>query len=91
MLCPMKRPSWMTTVFTAPSLARIRGDLVQVVQDQLLARVGDVQPVETHPVGALQQVTDGGAGKAQLVEVDGAVQVPEALDVAFAFMHVGRE
>ena len=69
----------------------VGGDLIEVLKHQLLARVRDVQPVEAHPVGALQQVADGVAGKAQLQEIDGAVQVAEALHVAFAFMHVGSE
>ena len=51
----------------------VGGDLVQVLQDQLLARMGDVQPVEAQSVGAGQEFAATLAGKSQFGEVDGAV------------------
>ena len=67
--------------------AGVRGDLVQVFQDELLAGMGDVQSVETQGAGALQDGADGLTGQAQLKEVDGPVEVAQALHVPFAFVH----
>ena len=65
----------------------VRGDLVQVLEDQLLAGVGDVQAVEAEAAGAFEQVPDGVAGQSEFQQVDGAVEVAQALDIAFAFVH----
>ncbi|MCY1219927.1 hypothetical protein D9M72_319220 [compost metagenome] len=71
--------------------AGVRCNLVEVVQDQLLARVRDVQAVEAHAVGTLQEFAHRFTREAQLQQVDGAVEIPQALHVAFALVHGGRE
>src|SRR5919112_392330 len=67
-------------------LQGVRGDDIQVLQDQLLAGVGDVQSVEAEGAGVLEQLADGFARQAQFQEVDGAVKVAQALHITFAFV-----
>jgi hypothetical protein len=66
---------------------RVRGHFVQVLQDQLFAGMGDVQAVEAEAACAVQQLAYGLAGKAEFQQVDGTVQVAQALHVPFAFVH----
>ena len=53
--------------------AGVRRNLIQVLQDQLLAGVGDVQAIEAEVPGALEELSHGFPGKAQFQEVDGPV------------------
>ncbi len=59
----------------------LRGERVQVLDDELLARVGDVQPVEAEVPGGAQQVAHGLGRHPEGVDVDQPVQVAQALPV----------
>ena len=57
---------------------RLVGQLVEVLEHELLARMGDVEPVEAGLAGLLEQVADVGRRDAELVDVEHAVGVGEA-------------
>lgn len=64
----------------------LRGERVQVLDDQLLAGVRDVQPVEAEVPRTPQQVPHGLGRHAQHVDVDQPVQVPEPLPAGLTFV-----
>ena len=74
----------MTTVFTAPMALGLIADLVQVFEHQLLARVGDVEGVESQHGPGAQQFADVGGFLADNAQVDGAVEVAHSVGVASA-------
>ncbi len=69
----------------------IGGDFIEVRKDQLLARMGDVQAVEAQAAGTPEQIPHGVTGQPELQQVNGAVEVAQALHIAFAFVHGGSE
>jgi len=71
--------------------ARLGGEVVEQWDDRLLAGKGDVEAGEAGALGGLQQFGQGVGGEAEHVQVDQAIEVSEALGVAFAFVHGGRQ
>lgn len=71
--------------------ARLGGEVVEQRDDRLLAGKGDVEAGEAGALGGLQQLGQGIGREAKHVQVDQAVEVSEALGVAFAFVHGGRQ
>ena len=67
------------------------GEAVQVLDHDLLARMGDVQAAVAEGAGGVQQVADGGGGQRQFVQVDAAVEVAQAQFVGCAFVQCGRQ
>lgn len=59
----------------------LRGERVQVPDDQLLARVGDVQPVEAQVPGGPHQLSDRLGADTERVDVDEPVHIAQALPV----------
>ncbi len=70
--------------------ARILRQLVEERNDRLLARIGDVQPGEAHPLRSGKQLGQRLDTQAELVEIDELVHVTKALLVALALVHRGR-
>ena len=64
---------------------------VQVLDDQLLARVGDVEHVVPQDPGGAHEVADLGGGDPQGAEVDRAVQVAQPVRVRLPHVHRGGE
>jgi len=68
-----------------------RERVVQERDDGLLARVGDVEAVEAHPLGGRQQLRQRLRTQAETREVDQLVDVAQALLGALPLVHRGRE
>ena len=66
-------------------------DIVEVGDDELLARVGDVECVVSERAGPGEHLADAGGGDAQGVEVQRAVDVVEALGAALSHMQRGGQ
>ena len=56
---------------------------VEQRDDRLLARKGDIQAGEVHPLGGYQQVGQGAAVEFQRVQIDQAIEVTQTLGIAF--------
>jgi hypothetical protein len=56
----------------------VGGQLVEVLEHELLARVGDVEAVVTHESRGGEDLADGRRRAAEDVEVQAPVQVPDA-------------
>lgn len=70
---------------------RLGGEFVQVRHDGLLARVGDVEPVEAAVPGGAGEVADVLGGEAEVVDVEKPVEVAHAVPAGLALVEVGAE
>lgn len=69
----------------------LRGELVEVLDDELLAGVRDVQAVVAHGPGRPHQVADLVGGGPQGVDVDQPVEIAKALAVGLPLMERGAQ
>ena len=69
----------------------IRHDLVELGDDDLLARVGDVEPVEPQVPSRPQQRPDRVGAQAEDVQVDGAIDAAQPVVLGLALVNRGSE
>lgn len=65
---------------------RLRGEVVEVADDELLAGVRDVQPVEADVACRADEIADRLGGDTERVEVDQPVQTAQSQPVGLAFV-----
>ena len=91
-LWPVALPSAAKTmVLTAPSRGRPVLEVVEVGEHQLLAGVGHVEGVVPQPTRPGQQLPDLLRVQPEVVEVEGPVDVVEAVVTRLAHVHRGGQ
>ena len=89
-LCPTRRPSFSTTVLTAPSARRLGREFIQQRDHGLLAGMGDVEACEAEALGRGEDFRQGALVDAERVQIDQLVDVAKSLLGALPFVQSRR-
>ncbi|MGF6651544.1 hypothetical protein OKW34_002106 [Paraburkholderia youngii] len=71
--------------------AGVVGQFIEQRNHRLLARIGDVQAVVTHPFGRGQQLRQRGGIELLRIQIDASVHVMQTKFAALFLVHCGRE